>query len=698
MRVRLWSTAATVIAVAIVGATMVPAAQRIFDPKHPEEQLLDESNGRDWPGFNRTYGEQRYSPLSQISAANIKALGLAWSMDLEQGSSVTAPIAVDGVLYFASKYSVIHAVDAVSGKLLWQYDPKAPEAAGRKLRQGWGSRGLAWWNGKIYAGTHDGRLIAVDAKTGKLLWSAMTIRKHDARYITSAPRVFGGKVIIGHAGADIGAVRGYVTTYDAETGKQLWRFYTVPGQPGVDDDETTRIAAKTWAGEWWKYGGGGTVWNAITYDAESDTILLGTGNGAPWNHKIRSQGKGDNLFLCSLVALDAKTGKYKWHYQFNPGETWDYNSVMDVQLAELTIDGQQRKVAMTAPKNGFFYVIDRTNGKLISAEPFVEVNWASKIDIKTGRPIENPGVRFEGGRTVVIKPGAQGGHNWPPMSFNPRTGLVYIPTVNMASSYDDKGINLKTWKASPGMIVNNGVHVNFAKEVSSALIAWDPVRQKEIWRQPSPGYYSSGTLATAGGLVFQGRVSGEFNAYDATSGRPLWSFNAQAPVSAPPISFEANGRQYVTVLTGLGGGGALFADRMPVRSDYRTMARRVLTFAIGGTKKLPKSEPVKPTAFDDPDYRPEAVIADGSPDAFGGLFGRHCVMCHGIGAVAGGMAPDLRTSDIVLTQEAFAEVVRGGALVPNGMPRFEEFSDAELKELRQYIRSRAAELRAETGP
>src|SRR3546814_470309 len=406
-------------------------------------RLLDGSDGADWPAFGRTYGEQHYSPLDEVNRDTVSRLGLAWSVDLPLGNSVTGPVAVDGVLYTATGYSVVRAFDAATGRQLWEYDPGAPEAAGRKLRQGWGSRGIAWWNGKVYTGTQDGRLIAIDAKTGKPLWSQMTVGKGDVRFISGPPRVFDGKVIIGHGGADVGSIRGYVTAYDAETGKQLWRFWTVPGQPGVDDDETTRIAAESWSGEWWKYGGGGTVWNAITYDAELDTIYLGTGNGAPWNHKIRSAGKGDNLFLASVVALDAKTGKYKWHYQFNPAESWDYNASMDMELADLQIDGKARKVLMTAPKNGFFYVIDRTNGKVISAEPYVKVTWASKIDLKTGRPVERPGIRYEDAPATIM-PTPIGAHSWLPMAYSPQARLVYIPAIELEARSEEHTSELQS--------------------------------------------------------------------------------------------------------------------------------------------------------------------------------------------------------------------------------------------------------------
>ena len=657
-------------------------------------QLLDSSDGADWPAFGRTYGEQHYSPLTEINDGNIGQLGLAWSMDLPLGNSVTGPLAVNGILYFATGYSLVHAVDATTGELLWKFDPKAPEASGQKLRQGWGSRGIAYWNGKIYTGTQDGRLIAIDAATGRQLWSQMTVGKDDARFISGPPRAFDGKVIIGHGGADVGAIRGYVTTYDAETGKQLWRFHVVPGNPADGfENEAMAMAAKTWSGQWWKHGGGGTVWNAMTYDAEFDTIYLGTGNGSPWNHKIRSEGKGDNLFLSSVVALDAKTGAYKWHYQINPGETWDYNASMDMELAELNIGGRPRKVLLTAPKNGFFYVIDRADGRLISAEPFVTVNWASKIDLATGRPVEMPGVRYEN-KPSTVRPTPVGAHSWLPMSFSPKSGLVYIPAIDLVATFDDTGITSASWQRKPGLAldyaVNAGIAVDPKTPTQSALVAWNPVTQKEAWQIPTPGHFNGGTMATAGNLVFQGQADSKFNAYDARTGKRIWSFAAGAPVVAPPITYRAGGRQYVTVLTGMGTSGAFFGPLLEQFGiDYRTQQRRVLTFAIGGTKRLPPRPAFVPKAFEDPDYRPNAALAERGAE----IYNTRCVVCHGGEAIAGGAAPDLRMSGTILAPEAFASIIHDGALVPAGMPQFAELSAADLNALRQYLRDKAKSLR-----
>jgi quinohemoprotein ethanol dehydrogenase len=515
--------------------------------------------------------------------------------------------------------------------------------------------------------------------------------KDDVRFISGAPRVFDGKVIIGHGGADVGAIRGYVTAYDAETGKQLWRFYAVPGQPGVDTDETTQIASKTWAGKWWTQGGGGTVWNAITYDKEFDTIYIGTGNGAPWNRKVRSAGQGDNLFLCSVVALDAKTGKYKWHYQTNPGESWDYNSSMDMQLADLTIDGKPRKALMHAPKNGFLYVIDRKDGKLISAEPFVPVTWAKGIDLKTGRPIENPNIRYENG-PVTVSPGPNGAHSWTPMAYSPQTRLVYIPTIEMATTYDDRGIPLENWKRMPGAAIDFAVMPAMASGgARSSLVAIDPVTQKHVWQVPTPAHFPAGVMATGGGLVFQGQSDAKFNAYEAKTGKLLWSFDAKAPIVSPPISYKAGGRQYVTLIVGAGvtAGflGTYFQENGGV--EYRSQARRILTFALDGKQTLPARVPYKAVATEDPDF----YSNDAAAEAGMATYIRRCFVCHGGDAISGGLAPDLRTSEAITDKDVFTSIVHEGMLVPNGMPRFEELSEMERENLRQYIRTRANELR-----
>ena len=645
-----------------------------------------EEDGADWPLYGRTFSANHYSPLSEIDSGNIDRLKLAWSLDLDDGGSLyTSPVAVGGILYFAQGYSVIHAVDAATGKLLWKYDPEVWKVAGKKMRTAWGSRGIAWWDGKIYAGTLDGRLIAVDARSGKLLWSVQTTEgPDDGRYITGAPWIFNGKVVIGHGGADFDLVRGYVTAYDARSGRQLWRFYTVPGDPakGFEDPALER-AATTWTGEWWKYGGGGTVWNAMAYDPQFNRLYIGTGNGTPWNQHIRSPGGGDNLYLCSIVALDADTGKYVWHYQVNPGETWDYNAAMDIELATLKIGGRDRPVLMQAPKNGFFYVIDRETGKLLSAKNIVPVNWASGIDIKTGRPIENPAARYPDGRGFMLSPSSAGAHNAQPMSFSPRTGLVYIPAQENGLWFSDAGVDLKNWKPLRGTGYNTGLSQEPSPvpppPTRSFLLAWDPLRQKAAWSAPMPTLWGGGITSTAGNLVFVGTAEGRFEAYDARNGKRLWNFDAQAGISSQPISYSVGGRQYVTVLAGYRG----IVTASPW--DYRTQRRRVLTFALdGNAPPLPAPDPQPPRQFiADPGFTVDPAKAKAG---LGVYVASNCFNCHGLDLQAGGMAPDLRESAVTTSADALAQVLRDGLLVERGMPQFSELTAGQIEELQHYIR------------
>ena len=692
-----WSVGAAALIVAGTGRIIAASTP---SPANGDALLRDTSDGSDWAGYGRTFGEQHFSPLAQINGKTVRQLGLAWSRDLGPGPSVTQPIEVGGTLFFSHGYSQIVAMDAVTGRQLWRYDAKVEAVAGPKMRTSWGMRGIAWYNGRIYFGTADGRLIAIDAKTGKLAWSVVTNVDGDSRYITGAPRIFHNIVLIGHGGADVGPTRGYVTAYDTRSGKQLWRFYTVPGDPAKGfENKAMEMAAKTWGGEWWKFGGGGTVWNAMAYDEASDTVYLGTGNGSPWNQKARDPSGGDNLFLCSIIAVDAKTGAYKWHYQINPGDTWDYNAAMDIELADLVIDGKPRKVLMTAPKNGFFYVIDRTNGKLISAEAHAKVNWASKIDLKTGRPVENPDARFPNGKKFVMWPSPLGAHSWLPMAYSPDTRLVYIPQINKSVEWSDlpttaDGSWIKDYKGPVGnwtaLNLNMLPKTNDPLDGTSALIAWDPVRQKEVWRWPTPSVAPGGVMATGGDLVFQGTMDGAFTAHEAKSGKVLWRFAAQVPVLAPPISYSVNGRQYVTVITGMGASVAALGPIMQrYASDYHNQPRRVLTFALGGTAKLPPLPKSNTAPIDDPGYKPDAAI-----EAHGALiYGLNCGACHGNFVVSGGVAPELRRSPIPLSAEAFDSVVRDGALLANGMPRFNDLSNEDRAAARQYIRSRAAALR-----
>lgn len=656
----------------------------------PEAQYVDAASGIDWPGYGRTYGEQHFSPLTQIDRRNVGRLGLAWYIDLPPGDAATEPVEVGGVLFYAQGLGIVHAVDAATGRELWRYDPHSGEKAGLGLRFSWSSHGLCWWNGKVYVGTVDGRLIALDGKTGKLVWSVQHTIKGGGQFISAAPRAFGGRIIVGQGGGDFSFSRGYTTAYDAETGKLLWRFYTVPGDPAKGfENRAMAMAAKTWAGQWWKWGGGGEPWNAFAYDAANNQILFGVGNGYPWNREIRSPG-GDNLFLCSIIAVDADTGEYRWHYQFNAGDSWDYDATMDIELADLNIGGKLRQVAMEAPKNGYFYVFDRADGKLLSAGQIAaKLTWAKGIDMRTGRPIEVSGIRYQNGEAFEMWPSPRGAHSWMPMAFSPQTGLVYIPRLSQGLTFDSRGIDadghLRVLGANIGEPKSNPLNE------TSALIAWNPVTQKQAWVVSTFGGWNGGVLATGGDLVFEGQINGRLSAYEARHGKELWHFPAQDAVLAAPISYRVGGKQYVSVVVGMAGSAALDPPSLGgLVFDYRTQKRRVLTFVLDGKAELPPAPLPVIQAASDPDYKPDPALAGKGA----GIFGFNCGICHGPAAVSGGTAPDLRRSDIPPAADIFDAVVHDGTLVANGMPRFNDLSEGDIAALRQYIRSRAADLRA----
>jgi quinohemoprotein ethanol dehydrogenase len=655
--------------------------------------LANEKDGTNWPSYGRTFSESRFSPLTQIDASNVTRLGLAWSLDLDVSNSITAPLAMDGVVYLAAGYSIVHAVDATTGKLLWRVDTHAARLAGARLRSGWGIRGLALWNDKVIVGTQDGRLVALDRATGAERWSAQTTNPNEGLFISGPPRVFKGKVIIGNGGADFAAVRGYVTAYDADTGKQLWRFYVVPGQPGKQDhaasDEVMDRAAKTWTGDWWKYGGGGTVWNAMTYDPELDRVYIGTGNGGPWNWKIRSPGGGDNLFLASVVALDANTGRYVWHYQNTPGDSWDYNSSQDMTLATLMIDGRARKVILHAPKNGFFYVIDRETGKLIFAEKLGRVTWAEGVDLATGRPIETPDARYRSG-TVALYPGFQGGHHWLPQSYSPITGLVYVPYLEHGATYSAEGVTAENYQPTPFTGSNTAMgradpKVRVTEPSRSVLKAWDPLARRVVWEISTPGVSNGGTIATAGNLVFQGLPDGYLHAYAADSGRDVWKFFAGVAVTGVPITFSVGDKQYVVITSGPlnGAGGGFGAESAQWGWQARVHPRRLLAFTLDGHAQLPPTPPpARAVPLAAPEFRVDASLAGQGARVYS-----RCGICHGGGLVSGGIAPDLRASGVPLSKESFDQVVGQGALVDRGMPGFPELGANDLEALRHYIRS-----------
>lgn len=640
-----------------------------------------------WLTHGRTYSEARFSPLKQIDAANVKELGLAWAFDTETTRGLEAtPIVVGGSIYTTGSWSIVYAIDARTGKQLWRWDPQVPKSFGQRACCDVVNRGVAVYKGKVYVGVLDGRLAALDAGTGKLLWQMMTVDQGLPYTITGAPRIVKGKVIIGNGGAEFG-VRGYVSAYDAETGKLVWRFYTVPGDPAKPQESPAlEVAAKTWNGQWWKYGGGGTVWDSLAYDPELDLLYVGTGNGSPWNQEIRSPGGGDNLYLSSILALRPDTGQLVWHYQTTPGDSWDFTATQHMILADLEINGRKRKVLMQAPKNGFFYVLDRATGELISAEPYVNPTWAKEIDKKTGRPIENPNVRYKDS-PIIVKPGVFGGHNWQPMSFNPQTGLVYIPAQDAFFAYSQD----KNFKYRPGGW-NTGTDFSLLKAAPpfvprGHLLAWDPVAQKERWRVAYQSIWNGGTLTTAGNLVFQGTADGRFVAYSADKGEKLWEVSVGTGIIAAPVTYELGGVQYVSVMAGWGGAFALVGGNATGNANGSGM---LLTFALKAKQPLPetlvmKIKPVIPIEFN---ATPERI------DAGAGLFAQWCAGCHGLGAASGGATPDLRFSSATIFDK-YAEIVLEGKRSSQGMPSFKQWLSADdVEAIRAFVLKRRSELDA----
>ncbi len=647
-----------------------------------------------WLSHGRTYGEQRYSPLKQINAGNVSKLGLGWYFDMPERRGIEAtPLVIDGRMYTTSAWSVVYALDAKTGKELWVYDPEVPKSWGAVACCDVVNRGVAAWGDKVYVGTIDGRLIAIDAKTGEKAWEVNTIDRDKPYTITGAPRAVKGKVIIGNGGAELG-VRGYVTAYDAETGKQAWRFYLVPGNPADGfEDKAQEMAAKTWTGEWWKYGGGGTAWDAMAYDPELDLLYIGVGNGSPWNRDVRSPQGGDNLFLSSIVAVKPETGEYVWHYQTTPGDTWDYTATQHIMLLDLEIDGKARKVLVQAPKNGFFYVLDRATGELISAENYVPVTWAERVDPKTGRPVETANARYHDPKNPQLTfPSAFGGHNWHPMAYSPQTGLVYFSAQEIPMVYgQDENFEYKPgfWNlgidfAKTSLPEDPDEAKKIAAMLKGRLLAWDPVNNKEAFSVEYPGPWNGGVLATAGGLVFQGTPGGEFIAYDAKDGNKLWSTQAQTGVVSGPISYEVDGEQYVAVTVGWGTAFSLVAA-----GAKQTPISRVLTFKIGGAEKLP---PIEVAADEFPPPPPVTgsaeQIAEGRQ-----LYLTRCFMCHGDAAMAGGVLPDLRK----LTPEkhaAWNDFVLRDQTHSLGMPQFQKILTPEQSEaIHQYVIKRAHDTR-----
>ena len=664
-----------------------------------------------WITHGRTYDEQRFSPLDGVNTGNVGDLGLAWfaDMDTARGQEAT-PLVMDGRMYLTTAWSKVKAFDAATGEPLWDYDPQVPGETGVKACCDVVNRGLAAWGNSLFLGTLDGRLVSLNRDTGEVQWEVQTTDPEKSYTVTGAPRIIDGKIIIGNGGAEFG-VRGYVAAYDVDDGSELWRFYTVPD--GNEDGESPQYlqdAAATWNTEVLRssdaIGGGGTVWDSMAYDPDLNLLYIGVGNGSPWNRAYRSpgedgRGEGDNLYLSSIVAIRPDTGEYVWHYQTTPGETWDYTATQHIILADMEIDGEARQVLMQAPKNGFFYVIDRATGEFISAEEYIPQNWAEGID-ENGRPIFAEAARIDvTGEPAMVMPGPLGGHNWHPMAFHPGEGLVYIPAFEAATIYAPeadwkpdtaRGFNVGFDLGAGDLPPDLGIRKQVYGTVKGKLMAWDPVAQKARWTVEFPGPWNGGLLATGGGLVFQGNSGSEFAAYNAASGEKLWSFAAQTGIVAPPITYTVNGEQYVAVLAGWGGAYAITADGHLVNDQgpVRNISR-LLVFKLGGDAQLPPMPELAEMPLDPPLSRASAeTIALGKAK-----YARYCAVCHAPGAVGSTVLPDLRRSGTLDNRDAWHAVVQKGVLSDNGMASFAgSLTPEESEAIRAYVIARANEDKA----
>ena len=651
-----------------------------------------------WLTYGGGYDEQRHSALGQINRDTLPELGVGWVYEMAKPRGAEAtPIVVDGVMYVSSAWSVVYALDAKTGDELWVYDPKVSGKDAAKGCCDVVNRGVAVHDGKVFIGVFDGRLEALDAATGEVIWSNITVDQTKLGLIHRDVAVFKNKVIIGNAGGELG-VRGYVTAYDVDNGDLVWRFYTVPNPEkrpdgAVSDESLERLANDTWGdtGAWVTDGGGGTAWDSIVYDTVNDQVLIGVGNGSPWNPDIRDpDSDGDNLFLSSILAVDADTGAYRWHYQTTPRDRWDYTATQQITLADLPLgeDGANRRVVMQAPKNGFFYVLDAADGELISATPFTAQNWTTGQFDENGRPeLVEEAVDLA---LYAVVPGPTGAHNWHPMAFNPDTGLVYIP-VNEIPFFYDKTRNVEDSKSfwNIGYDAAAGWPVEYPAGTLDAvrdldggsLLAWDPVKAEPRWAVPFPLPLNGGVLSTQAGLVFQGNKFGEFVAYDAETGERLWADKLVGNAAAAPMTYEIDGEQYLSVLSGWGSVSSLIAGFTYGEAKSKEPAR-VITFKLGGDGDMP-------AALVDNVVRTPQSPMFGEPDQHQlGMqrYAESCHFCHGAFAVGGGVVPDLRWSALAGNEQAWDLVVREGALEKQGMVSFAgRLSKEDTDAIRAYV-------------
>jgi len=641
-----------------------------------------------WGAYGRDFSEQRYSPLDLINVDNISDLNLAWYGDLQErgGSYETTPVVVDGRIYVSSPWSKVYAFDAKNGSLLWKYDPKVPGEWAVNLCCGIVNRGVAVWNDMVIWGTLDGRLVAANAINGEKVWEVQATDRSKTLSITGAPRIAEGRIFIGEAGSEFHQ-RGYMAAYDAANGQELWRWWSVPGDPSLGFEQPElEMAAATWKGEWWLTGGGGTPWDGILYDPETDLVIFGTGNGAPWPAEVRSPGGGDNLFTASIVALEAKTGKYVWHYQATPEDSWDFDNTQQLVTADLMIDGVSKHVVMQAPKNGVFYMIEAATGKVISADLYVPTaNWMTGFDANF-RPILNPEANYgKTDRGFHVVPSAGGAHSWHPMAFNPTTGYMYIPTnygsfplvAEAGAKMGNQLLSINVGKRpeDPAPVLEGG---------GSYLLAWDPVKKEPVWQQRQGGS-RSGVMTTAGNLVFQGTAQNTFSAFRADTGEQVWTTDTQSGIVGGSVSYAVDGEQYVAVVAGQGGRGGYWAP------NYA----RLLVYKIGGTAELPEMITYEPPVLNPPEnFGDTALLAQGE-----GHYNEHCASCHGNSGRVSSLFPDLKYAAALNVSALFKAIVIDGVLQNNGMVSFREvLTPEEAESVRAYVVSLANEAKNNPPP
>ena len=648
-------------------------------------------SGENWFLKGGRFDGQHYSPLAQVNDENISDLGLEWAADLPTLDGIsTTPIVIDGVIYMSGAYSVVFAVDAKNGEILWTYDPEVQDAFADHPRLSWIARinrGVAVWGDSVFATTADCRLIALDAQTGKRRWTKQTCSSEQGYSISDSPYVGGGKVFVGNSGSESPRKnRGYVSAYDAESGDLAWRFYIVPSDdPAENDTPELKMAAKTWSGDTLAtVGGGGHNWNEMTYDPVSNQLFFGTSGSNRYAYALRSPEGGDNLFLSSIIAVNADTGKYNWHYQTVDKDSWDYNATMNIVLADLRIDDKNRETVLIAPKNGFHYALDRHTGELLTAGKFSKVNWASRINMETGRPVYDPAGDYfnaPGGESILIWPNYWGSHSWNPMAYHPELNLSYIPVVDLPSLMN------KVKDKNEDVIMMT--EVDGRPHAPGKLVAFDPATQSIRWSVEHALPYNGGLMATGGNLVFQGNADGRFIAYAADSGEQLWSVQTGSAINAAPASYSIDGTQYVLIPIGAGGGLQYLYPQMHSTSESKGPTR-LMAFSLEGQARMPEVTPGVPSLPEQPDLVASAETIESGKALYAGS----CMFCHGADGVTrfGGSVPDLRFATAE-THATWHAIVVGGSKSDKGMPAMDDITLEDSEAIRSYILSLSEALR-----